>query len=148
MKSFFFLITMKIAYMCRLFSQKYSMRIVTFAHKKKGVVFRGKPEYIHYDAYLDPSGGLSIGKDVVISTKVIILTHDWSILKRKRTNKNAFNPVVLKDNVFVGAGAIILPGSIIGSNCIIGGGAAIKGEIDDYSIMAGNPAQKIGDTRY
>lgn len=47
----------------------------------------------------------------------------------------------------VGAGAIVLPGSKIGKYCIIGAGAVVKGVIEDYSIMVGNPAKKIGDTR-
>lgn len=47
----------------------------------------------------------------------------------------------------MGAGAIILPGTIIGKFCIIGAGAVVKGKIDDYSIMVGNPAKRIGDTR-
>lgn len=48
---------------------------------------------------------------------------------------------------FIGAGAIILPGSKIGKYCIVGSGAVVKGAIEDYSIIVGNPAKKIGDTR-
>lgn len=51
------------------------------------------------------------------------------------------------ENSFIGAGAIVLPGTTIGKNCIIGAGAVIKGTVEDYSIMAGNPAKRIGDTR-
>lgn len=121
------------------------------AHKSQGVVFKGMPEYIQKDAYLDPSGGLTIGKGVVISTRVIILTHDWSFLKRhnmkvENCSDMAFKPVFIDDNSFVGAGAIILPGSVIGKSCIIGAGAIVKGVVEDCSIMAGNPAKKIGVT--
>lgn len=59
----------------------------------------------------------------------------------------AFRPVVINEESFIGAGAIVLPGSTIGRNCIIGAGALIKGNIPDYAIMAGNPAKQIGDTR-
>lgn len=62
------------------------MKILVAAHKLVGVAFEGMPEYIHQDAYLDSSGGLTIGKSVVISTKVIILTHDWSFLKRSNVS--------------------------------------------------------------
>lgn len=62
------------------------MMLLVATHKSQGVTFEGKPEYIHQDAYLDPSGGLTIGNDVVISTRVIILTHDWSFLKRHNCN--------------------------------------------------------------
>lgn len=119
------------------------------AHKSQGVKFTGRPEYIQQDAYLDPSGGLTVEKDVVISTKVIILTHDWSFLKRANHREKYYSshaPVLIKENSFIGAGAIILPGSVIGKNCIIGAGSVIKGAVDDNAIMAGNPAKKIGVT--
>lgn len=54
------------------------MNLLIMAHKTQGVAFSGKPTYIQQDAYLDPSGGLTIKNGVVISTKVIVLTHDWS----------------------------------------------------------------------
>jgi len=126
------------------------MKLLVAAHKSQGVKFEGMPEYIQQDAYLDPSGGLTIGRGTVISTKVIILTHDWSSLKRDKSLRGgylAFKAVVIKEDAFVGAGAIVLPGSTIGKNCIIGAGAVVKGNVDDYAIMAGNPAKTIGDTR-
>lgn len=123
------------------------------AHRSEGVIFDGIPEYIQSDAYLDASGGLTISEGVVISTRVIILSHDWSWLKRienidKYRQRGAFAPVFIGENSFIGAGAIVLPASNIGSNCIIGAGAVVKGEIPNYSIVAGNPAKIIGTTNY
>lgn len=127
------------------------MRILMSAHKSQGVKFIGTPEYIQLDAYLDASGGLTISEGVVISTKVIILSHDWSWLKRvsnieKYKHRGAFAPVIIGKNSFIGAGAILLPGTTIGRNCIIGAGAVVKGQVPDYSIVAGNPAKVIGKT--
>ena len=65
----------------------------------------------------------------------------------KELNKQAFKPVWIGDYSLIGAGAIVLPGSIIGKYCLIGAGAVVKGHIEDYSIVIGNPARKIGDTR-
>lgn len=59
----------------------------------------------------------------------------------------AFRSVSIGSNSFIGAGAIILPGTGIGKSCIIGAGAVVKGIVEDYSIVVGNPARKIGDTR-
>lgn len=84
MKRIVFYILKCLAIVCRLVSYKWFMTLLIYAHKSQGVQFNGRPEYIQQDAYLDPSGGLSIGKDVVISTKVIVLTHDWSFLKRPK----------------------------------------------------------------
>ena len=54
--------------------------------------------------------------------------------------------MVLGKDSFIGAGAILLPGTTIGCNCIIGAGAVVKGLVPDYSIVAGNPAKVIVKT--
>lgn len=103
------------------------------------------------------SGGLEIGKNVVISTKSIILSHDYSFLKKSewggdetqitKINKLAFKRVSIDENSFIGAGAIVLPGSTIGKWCIIGAGTVVKGRIEDYAIVIGNPAKVLGSTK-
>lgn len=149
MKRLIFYILSALAFICRGISNKLYMQLIVKAHKSQGVKFNGNPEYIHQDAYLDPTGGLTISDKVVISTKVIVLTHDWSFLKREDytdreiDESKAFRPVTIGENSFIGAGAILLPGTTIGQNCIIGAGAVVKGEIEPFSIMAGNPAKKI-----
>lgn len=55
--------------------------------------------------------------------------------------------MTIGENSFIGAGAIVLPGTTIGKNCIIGAGSVVKGIVEDYSIVAGNPCRVIGDTR-
>ena len=153
MKRFLFYLLKIIAFISRCVSMNLYMSIIMKAHEVVGVHFSGRPEYIQADAYLDGSGGLTIGKGAVISTKVIILTHDWSFLKRincppsDNYNKVAFKAVNIGKNSFIGAGAIILPGSKIGEHCIIGAGAVVKGDIPDFSIVIGNPCKIIGDTR-
>lgn len=132
------------------------MRLIMKAHRTAGVVFTGTPEYIDYDSHLDPSGGLTIAQGVVISTKVTILTHDWSFLKKLKARNatydesmstTAFSPVEIGEETFVGAGSIILPGTRIGKYCIVGAGATVKGKFADYSVIAGTPARRIKDTR-
>ena len=150
MKRILYYILLNLSIFSRLFSYRLYMTLLIKAHRSQGVRFEGRPEYIQQDAYLDGSGGLPISKGVVISTKAIVLTHDWSFLKRgkHRCNySNAFKPVSIGEHSFIGAGVIVLPGTKIGKSCIIGAGAVVKGNIDDFSIMAGNPANKIGDTR-
>lgn len=154
MKRLIFYILKILSFLCRPLSIKSSQKLLIFAHKTVGVVFKGKPDYIETNAYLDASGGLTIMNDVVISTKVIILTHDWSFLKRnggdkinpEKYNSMAFQPVIIGESSFIGAGAIILPGSIIGSHCIIGAGTVIKGKIDDNQIAIGNPCKILSKT--
>lgn len=150
MKRILYYIMVALAFMSRIFHNKLYTKLIVRAHKIVGVKFEGMPEYIHQDAYLDPSGGLTLSEGCVVSTKVIILTHDWSFLKRKDNtiqpadyDKKAYSPVFIGRNSFIGAGAIVLPGSQIGENCIIGAGSVVKGKIKSGSIMVGNPANNI-----
>ena len=54
------------------------MKLIVKAHKINGVNITGMP------AHIDPSGGLTISKGVGVSVNAIILTHDWSFLRRYR----------------------------------------------------------------
>jgi acetyltransferase-like isoleucine patch superfamily enzyme len=52
-------------------------------------------------------------------------------------------PVILEDNVWIGAGTTILKGTCIGENSIIGAGSVVTKDIPPNSIAAGNPAKVI-----
>lgn len=155
MKRLLFYFYKCLAFFSRSFGNKrLYMNFIVRAHASQGVRFIGKPKYIQSNAMLDPLGGLSIEDNIVISTNVIILTHDYSctvglLANNKRIKKDIaiFEPVTIGKNSFIGAGSIILPGSHIGDYCIIGAGAVIKGTIEDYSIVIGNPAKKINNTK-
>ena len=49
-------------------------------------------------------------------------------------------PVVIEDDVWIGARAIILPGVHIGTGAVIGAGAVVTKEVPDYAVVGGNPA--------
>lgn len=50
---------------------------------------------------------------------------------------------VIGNDVWIGQGACILPGAQLGDGVIVGAGSVVRGDIPDYSIVAGNPAQVI-----
>ena len=52
-------------------------------------------------------------------------------------------PITVEDNVWIGGGAIILPGVRIGENSVIGGGAVVTKDIPANSVAVGNPARVI-----
>lgn len=55
--------------------------------------------------------------------------------------------VTLGRDVWVGAGAILLPGATVGDGCIIGAGAVVRGVIPDGAIAVGVPARIVGQRR-
>ncbi|SFQ25813.1 Hexapeptide repeat of succinyl-transferase [Actinomadura madurae] len=51
------------------------------------------------------------------------------------------NPVVIGDGCWIGTGAIILPGTRLGRNVAVAGGAVVRGEFPDHSVIGGVPAK-------
>lgn len=92
---------------------------------------------------IDPSHcwHITIGDNVTLAPRVHILSHDAStkvFLGYTRVeNTNIGN------NVFVGAGSIVLPGVTIGNNVIIGAGSIVSRDIPDDSVAVGNPARVV-----
>lgn len=90
-----------------------------------------------------------IGNNVDIGGGSVIYTSDfhsldWKIRITKEDQKNKKNaPVVIKDNVFIGAQSMILKGVVIGENSIIGAGSVVTKSIPANQIWAGNPARFI-----
>ena len=54
-------------------------------------------------------------------------------------------PITIGKNSFIGARAMILPGVSIGDQAIVGAMSVVSNDVPDHQIVAGNPAQKIGE---
>ncbi len=87
---------------------------------------------------------ISIGNNVTL-TNCRILTHDGTT--KKPLGYSRIGRVEIGNNVFVGAGAIILPNVRIGNDVIIGAGCVVAKDVPEDSVMVGNPARKIGSYR-
>ena len=54
-----------------------------------------------------------------------------------------FGKVTIKENAWIGIGAIICPGVTIGRNAIVGAGAVVTKDVQDNVVVGGNPARVI-----
>ena len=89
---------------------------------------------------------VEIGKNCVLTDGVILLTHgyDWAVLRERYGEMiSSSGKVVLGDNVFVGPNSIILKGTKIGNNTIIGAGSIVTHDIPSDCVAAGNPCNVI-----
>ena len=86
-----------------------------------------------------------LGERCYITEGVRFVTHDGGILlfRAELPDLDVVAPIVLGNDVYVGTRTIILPGTAIGSNCVIGAGAVVRGEIPGGSVVAGVPARVI-----
>lgn len=89
---------------------------------------------------------IEIGKDCSITRGVKILAHDYSysVLNKVYGVLPQNNKItVIGDNVFIGWESIIIMGTHIGNNVIIGAGSVVHGNIPDNTVWSGNPAKQI-----
>lgn len=93
------------------------------------------------------AGVVEIGKDVRIAAHAVIVSfdHNFDDVNRPiRSQGITKKPVVIGDDVWLGAGAKVLGGAKVGRGCVIAAGAVVKGETEPYGIYGGIPARKIG----
>jgi len=111
----------------------------------------------HY-CLLDGIGGITIGEGVNIASHSCIYTHSSQntirLLGKKfieiPANKRIgyiIEKVEIGAYSFIGTSCVLLPGTKIGKGVIVGAGSIVKGDFPDYSIIVGNPAKIVGDTR-
>ncbi len=86
-----------------------------------------------------------IGNNVCINDGVEILTASHDVNCSKWTQRS--KPIIIHDYAWVSTNAVILPGVVIGKGAVIGAGAVVRKDVEDYSIVIGNPAQSIGKKR-
>jgi len=93
---------------------------------------------------------ISIGKGCLIAGNTQIFDssgHDLSfphVEDRIHTSGSA-KPIIIEDNVWIGANCLILPGTSIGSGSVIAAGSVVLKSIPPFVIAAGNPAKVIKD---
>lgn len=94
---------------------------------------------------LDGRAKLFIGNHVDIASEVMLYTsqHDVHDPQFRAIEKS----VVIKDYVFIGPRAIIIPGVTIGKGAVVAAGAVVTHDVPDYMIVAGVPAKEIGERK-
>lgn len=92
---------------------------------------------------------ISIGNHVEITENVVFITHDGAtwVLREKEEYRRVlrYGKITIGNNVFIGNGAIILPGVTIGDNVIVGAGSVVTKSIPSNTVVAGNPAHVLSD---
>jgi maltose O-acetyltransferase len=92
-------------------------------------------------------GKIRIGSDVLMGPEVIILTVNHRFEAADKTIREQGSmpeeEVVISNDVWIGARAIILPGVHIGKGAIVGAGAVVTKDVPEFGIVAGNPARLI-----
>ena len=95
-------------------------------------------------------GPVCIGSNVNLAQGITVtaLNHNFEdTTKRIDEQGISTKPVVIGDDVWIGANAVILPGVTIGQHAVIAAGAVVTKDVPDYSLVAGVPAKEIKKLR-
>lgn len=104
----------------------------------------GKGVYANFNLTLVDDGEIFVGDNVMFAPNVIIDTATHPIhpeLRRKQAQYNL--PVYIGDNVWIGAGSIVLPGVKIGKNSVIGAGSIVTRDIPENVVAIGSPCKVL-----
>ncbi|MDI9460893.1 MAG: acyltransferase [Saccharofermentanales bacterium] len=137
------------------FNHPVYMKFYIKALKRQGMDIEGQPLYIGATTSFDGKdySKIHISDKVVISSDVRLLTHDYSLSRafvasgiQLEREVYTLRDIHIGENSFIGTKSIIMPGTKIGKNVIVGAGSVVRGEIPDNSIVIGNPAQVVANT--
>ncbi len=95
-------------------------------------------------------GPVCIGSHVNLAQGITVtaLNHNFEDTTRRIDEQGiSTKPVVIGDDVWIGANAVILPGVTIGRHAVVAAGAVVSKDVPDYCIVAGVPAKVIKEIK-
>ena len=107
----------------------------------KNITF-GKNVFLNSGCKFQDQGGITIGDNVLIGHNVVLATLDHNTCVSKRAELFAA-PIVIEDNVWIGANTTVTSGVTIGKGSIVAAGAVVMKDVPKYSIVGGIPAKVI-----
>lgn len=106
--------------------------------------------YINSGTVIYSGNGIRMGHHVLIAANCTLAPVNHAFRERNRTIiEQRFLPgrggIVIEDDVWIGAGSVILDGSILRRGVVVGACSLVRGELESYGIYVGNPLKKIGE---
>ena len=102
----------------------------------------GKHVFMNSGCRFQDQGGISIGDDALIGHNVVMATLNHALAPEKRSTTIPA-PIVIGNNVWIGANATILGGVTIGDNAVIAAGAVVTKDVPANTVVGGIPARII-----
>ncbi len=124
---------------------KISKRVSAFG-SSENLLEIGESTYIGMNCILNGySAKLTIGKNVSFAQNVNVMVDSGpnASLNMQRIYPIVAKEVIIGDNSWIGASAIIMPGVALGKYCVVAAGSFVTTSFSDYSIIGGTPAKLI-----
>jgi acetyltransferase-like isoleucine patch superfamily enzyme len=106
--------------------------------------------YINSGTVIYSGNGVKVGNHVLIAANCTIAPVNHACRDRHRLIfEQRFSPskggIIIEDDVWIGAGCVLLDGAIIRKGSVVGACSLVRGEMESYGLYAGNPLVKIGE---
>ncbi len=115
-----------------------------------GDVHVGRNTYINSGSVIYTGNGIKIGDHVLIAANCTLapVNHEFrrrdTLIVEQRFGRSK-GGIVIEDDVWLGAGTVVLDGAHIGRGAVVGACSLVRGTLEPYGIYCGNPLQKIGE---
>lgn len=145
---------MKIARLLKIFTVPYKLLQaqlypVKYA-KELGVTMKGSVTIYgsSYKMFSSEAFLVTLGDNVFISLDAKFICHDGSVLPFRKDipDLDITKRITVGNNVFIGLGALVLPGVTIGNDCIVGAYSVVTEDVPSGTVVGGNPAKIIKRT--
>ena len=124
---------------------KSSNRGTLFLSAHGGHIQIGRHCFFNTNCSITSVEQIQIGSECKFGNNIVIVDHDHNY--KRRTNEEFISsPIIIGDDVWIGAGCIILRGVHIGNHCVIAAGSIVREDVPDNSLYC-NPAASKGIIR-
>ncbi|MEI6756136.1 MAG: acyltransferase [bacterium] len=114
-----------------------------------GNVVIGRNSIINSGCVIYIGNGIQIGEDVAIAANCVLAPVNHEFKEKNRTIRQqrfqqSRGGILIEDDVWIGAGTVLLDGAILRKGCVIGALSLVREEVPAYSIQGGNPLSLLG----
>ncbi len=117
-----------------------------------GDLLIGIGSVINSGCVLYTGNGIVIGKGVLVAANCTFapVNHEYSrrdVTIRRQGFRPSKGGITIGDDVWIGAGCVILDGATIGDGCVVAAGSIVRGALEPYVVYGGNPLIKMDERR-
>lgn len=103
----------------------------------------GENVFVNQGCTFMDKGGIRIGDGVMVAPKVSLITGGHPLPLAERREHLSFAPIVIEDDVWIGAAAVVTQGVTIGAGAVVAAGAVVTRDVPARTLVAGVPARVV-----
>lgn len=122
------------------------IRPYALLHAYGGFIEVGSGSCVNSFCFINGAGGVRIGAEVMMGTHCALLSSEHGLQPGEipmTRQSSSLSPIVVEENVYIGAGVTVLAGVRIGTGAVVGAGSVVRVDVPPCAVVAGVPARII-----